>query len=216
MQFIFVNVEAMKQETFRTPTKCEKCDEEYENTVTHSPWRCWTYTINDVSNVQIHPSVIQWSHLKQSPLQKHLGQSLWGIQSPPGQVEYASAAETLSLFLHAGSVAYVSAEMVMHNYLWLFTTTWCYTKHLELTPAHRNIVKALYYSKLLKESLGMQSCYSPLHLPILPDPSLSPASAACKEVWLFPMQLSGTVTSQILKIWHKSVKNMQLQHCTLS
>lgn len=31
LQFIIVDVEARKQETFRTPTKCEKRDEENEN-----------------------------------------------------------------------------------------------------------------------------------------------------------------------------------------
>lgn len=55
--------------------------------------------------------------MKCVPLQKLLGQSLSGIQSPLGQVGYAWDAETPSLFLHAGNGAYASAEIMMHNCL---------------------------------------------------------------------------------------------------
>lgn len=145
--------------------------------------------------------VISLKAVKCLPLQKHLGQSLSGIQSPLGRVEYAWDAETLSLFVHAENGAYASAEIMMHNCFKL-TATQFYTEHLWPTPVHRNTAKAqscittLYGWRqrqhytletvciiLFKVSSRMLYVHSPLRRPVLPDPSLSPTSAACKKVW---------------------------------
>lgn len=80
------------------------------------------------------------------PLQKHLGQSLLGIQSPLGQVEYAWDAETLSLFLHAENGASVSAEIRMHNFTLLYRACATNTCWQEYRPQQNHTLESAHYS----------------------------------------------------------------------